>query len=165
MISRYSERGQVIIELLFGAAVLVPIALSIVDITFVISGYSLNASVCRQAVRVASMGPPDAIEHGTPYASMTAVINQAASTTGAIQIQRKFLMAEHMQLPLPTRPFGGPVNGDISLITTVLINPPITAAMFHTKPLAFTYKQTYPYTWTMRETYLTRNSQANSEDQ
>lgn len=157
------ERGLALIEILGAVATLFAIALALVDITTVLSGYMENVSVCRAAARMASLGPPDAIEHGSPYARMAEVINNAASSnTGVIQIQKQFLMAEHIQGPLPAQSSGGTVNGEVTLITTVVIAPPVCTELFRMKPLTFLCKQSDPYLWTMSKAYLTS---CHSEDQ
>ncbi len=118
-------------------------------------GVALNDSVCRDAARAASLGPPDAINSGEPQRRAEAVVQKANKTTGAIRLDPNVTIKETLTGALPQAPYGGPVNGDVAVTTKVAVYPPFLLAACLNSPggaVTFTARQTFNYTWSMAST-------------
>lgn len=149
-----SRRGQSFVELAAGLLVVIPVVLLCIDIATIYLGVELNSSVCRDAARAASLGAPDAINNGEPKRRAEGVVRKANKTDGAVRLDPNVQVTENInQGNLPVAPFGGPVEGDVTVETTVHVYPPFLLSCFAQQGgLKFTTNQTFAYTWMMANT-------------
>jgi Flp pilus assembly protein TadG len=150
-----SRRGQSFVELTAGLLVVIPVILLCIDIATIYMGVELNSSVCRDAARAASLGAPDAINSGEPRRRAEGVVRKANKTAGAVRLDPNVQVTENVNSTnLPTAPFGGPVEGDVTVATSVDIYPPFLLSCFTQQGggLKFTTNQTFAYTWSMANT-------------
>jgi len=149
-----TRRGQSFVELAAGLIVVIPVVLLCIDIATIYLGVELNSTVCRDAARAASLGAPDAITSGEPKRRAEGVVRKANKTAGAVRLDPNVQVSENVnQANLPTAPFGGPIEGDVTVETSVHIYPPfLLSCIAHQSGLKFTTNQTFAYTWTMANT-------------
>ena len=144
------RRAQSMIELIAGLIVLVPIVLILIDIGTLVIGSAMNSDICREAARAAAMGAPDELLPGTPRDRAEAVVNRKRQqTSGAVSIKSPIQMWEDLRDPLPQPPFGGPVDGEVTVQTTVTVRPPYLVGSIVPNGVDLTCRQSYPYTWIM----------------
>jgi hypothetical protein len=148
-----TTKAQSTIELVAGLMILIPIVLSLIDIAVFVMGVSLNDSVCRDATRAAASGPPDKIAHGQPKQRAEMVVKRSYKTEGAIRLSPDVDIRENIREPLPSEPYGGPVDGEVTVSTTVNVHPPFLVSVFcGSSGITFKSEQTFPYTWVMPST-------------
>lgn len=147
------QTGQSFVEMAAGLLVVIPIILLIIDCATLYMGVSLNDTVCRDAARAASMGPPNGIKDGEPKHRAETVVQRANRTTGSIRLDPNVELNEKIVGSLPSEPYGGPVNGEVSVATTVHVFPPFLISLF-TGPhgVDFRTEHHFAYTWSMANT-------------
>src|SRR6185369_15349684 len=119
MFARSNSSGVSQVELACGLIFIIPIVLTCFDIGTIIIGVNLNNTVCRDAARAASTGAPDAVDAGRPRARAEAVVKRVYKTEGAVRLRPVVECSETVREPLPKPPFGGPVDGEVTVKTTV----------------------------------------------
>lgn len=144
-------QGSSLIELAAGLLVVIPLLLYGIDAATLYMGSSMNADYCREACRAAANGPPDmycANPDYTPKKRAIRVLKNRDNPKSIIRVSTMPVVNEQIFDPRPQAPFGGPVNGVVSVKTAVRIYPPFTLPGFPAKLILET-QQTYPYTWVM----------------
>ncbi len=146
--------GQSLLELLAGAMVLIPIVLFGIDVAMVFMGQSMNTTICRDAARAAASGPPSSISPTlTPKQRAEAVVRRTQKAEGAIRIDPVVIVNEQVTRT-PTLPFGGIVEGTVTVQTSVDVYPPFLLGHVVEKgAVKITASQTFPFTWVMASTY------------
>ncbi len=152
-------RAQSITELLVGLIALIPVILILCDIGTLIIGSAFNSELCRDAARAAANGPPSAIANAEPKKRAEAVVSRKrAQCAGNISINSPILVWETVRDPLPAKPFGGQVDGEVTVQTSVTVHPPFLVAAIVPNGVELKAKQTYPITWVMASDDLIGNS-------
>lgn len=159
------RQGQSLVELGAGLIIIIPVVLVCIDLATLYMGVNLNDTVCRDAARAASVGPPNGINltaaqyppNGIALGEATrrvqGVISRANATTGAVQLDPSSVLVNENIVSLPTVPFGGPVNGQVTVTTSVKVWPPfLLSLMSQGQPQVFTTNKTFKYTWAMQST-------------
>lgn len=147
---RNRARGQSTIELVAGIIVIIPIVLFGLDAATLFMAQSLNSQVCRDAARAASNGPPSAIFPNSPKQRAELVVRRTNKTEGAIRLNPEVTVTENLRQPLPTQPFGGVVDGEVTVETSVDVAPPFIIKNVVPKGLVtIKASQTFPFTWVM----------------
>lgn len=143
------KNAQSFIELLAGLAILVPIVLILIDIGTICIGVTMNDSVCREAARAASIGPPNGITSGEPKRRAELVVAKHIGA-GAVKMDPTVTCTENMTGALPAAPYGGPVDGEVTVETTCNVFPPfLVSVVVGAGGIQFRARQTFPYTWIM----------------
>lgn len=143
------NKAQSFMELVAGLAILIPIVLILIDIGTIMIGVNMNDSVCREAARAASIGPPDQIQSGEPKKRAELVVAKHIGA-GAVKMVPTVVMTESLNPPLPQAPYGGPVDGEVTIETTCNVFPPfLVSAVVGPGGVQFRARQTFPYTWIM----------------
>jgi hypothetical protein len=151
-----SHLGQSTIEILCGFIIFVPLILLAIDLVTVYSGYSLNNRMCRDAARAASSGPPNALNAGSPKQRADGVIREVynAATVknynvlGTVHPHPDCVVTEQLTGPIPDTSLGGPVDGQVTVETTVDVVPPFLIKEFvGPKGISLTTRETFPYTY------------------
>lgn len=146
-------KGQSFVELAAGLAVVIPVILLIIDCATIYMGVQMNDSVCRDAARAASIGAPEAITAGEPQRRAEGVVRKANKTAGAIRLDDTVKVTEQITGDLPTAPYGGPVKGEVTVVTTVHVFPPFLISLFAGPGgVDFKAQESMPYTWSMAST-------------
>lgn len=146
-------------ELLVGLIALIPVILILFDIGTLIIGSAFNSELCRDAARAAANGPPSAIANAEPKKRAETVVNRKRSQcAGNISINSPILVWETVRDPLPAKPFGGQVDGEVTVQTSVTVHPPFLVAAIVPNGVELKAKQTYPITWVMASDDLIGNS-------
>lgn len=155
------KRGQSIVELCVGLAVLVPIVLVVFDLAVIVMAVQVNDSTCREAARVAASGNlGDLALLGTVtgsdiYKRADAVIKRAnAQSAGMLsnyRLEQVYttpavgIIAQTIQQLGQT---GGPVTGTVTVCTTVEVRPFIVKYAYSGgQPLIFRSTQAFPFTY------------------
>lgn len=146
------NRGLSSAELAAGLVVAVPIFLAIFELAMILIIAQATDSVAREASRVASAGDPQ--QAGTRVQN---VINQAN--------QQQRIMASQMALGSctfnPTDllvqeskmiPFGGTLNGDVTVQITCQIKPWLFSLFTNNQPITFKAQKTYPFSYLVPNT-------------
>lgn len=142
--------GQSAIELIGGTIVIIPLVLFGIDCVTVYMGQNLNTQVCRDAARAASKGPPSAIFPNSPQQRAELVVRRSQKTEGAIRLSPNVIVTENVRPPLPVMPFGGSVDGEVTVETTVDVYPPfLLHGVVRNGAVTIKAKQTFPFTWVM----------------
>lgn len=153
---QHNAKGVSQVELACGLMFIIPIVLICFDVGTLIIGVSLNNTVCRDAARAASTGAPNAVDPGRPRARAEAVVKRVCKTEGAVRLRPQVEFSEQVRPPLPKPPFGGPVDGEVTITTTVDIYPPfLVSAVVGKGGMPFSTTQTFPYTWVMPSSITT----------
>ena len=153
--------GQSTVEILCGFVIFVPLILLAIDMVTVYTGYSLNSRICRDAARAASSGPPNALSAGSAKQRADGVIrdvyNEATvkkyNVLGTVHLHPDCVVTEQMAAPIPDSSLGGPIDGQVTVETTVDVIPPFLIKQF-VGPNGFTLtaRQTFPYTYIVPST-------------
>lgn len=145
------RRAQSITELCVGLIALVPVILILIDVGTLYIGSTMNSDICRSAARAAANGPPDAVTSGQPKARALAVVNrERAKAAGNVSVNLPIRVWEQVRQPLPQRPFGGAVDGEVMVETSVTVRPPFLVGAIVPNGVPIKCRQTYPYTWVMK---------------
>jgi hypothetical protein len=157
-------KGSSLVELLSGLIIVVPIVLFLIDAATIYLGSTFNSSLCRDAARQASSGPPNAVQTNSPFDRASAVVSKSCQQAGAVRIQAltKADVQESVN-SVPQAPFGGAVDGTVTVTTTANIYPPFFLAKIIGKGNAVAVKntQTFPFTWVMPSTYAVASGGSN----
>lgn len=159
-VRRRSFKAQSAMELVCGAIVLIPLVLFCIDASTVYMGQSLNSTVCRDAARAAANGPPSSIcPTLTPKQRAEVVVRRTQKTEGAIRLNPEVACTENVTR-VPTMPFGGMVEGTVTVQTSVDVYPPfIIKYCVPSGAVKLSASQTYPFTWVMASAYgVSQNS-------
>jgi hypothetical protein len=144
------------VELAAGLVICIPIFLSIIDLGFVAMGASANDSVCKEAAAAAASGPPSttnapstnqlsAGQSGYDLAVSTIKVHQP--TRMPAQVSEEPIVSEQL-VDVPPAEQGGAVDGEMSVITTVVISPPfLLGAYFGKQGVKLTSKHVAPFTY------------------
>jgi Flp pilus assembly protein TadG len=148
----YSARGLSIIELTVAITLLVPVILICVDCATLFSAQTLNANVCRQAARAAAAGPPSKMTPNRPRLNAETVVQQNLASSGAIRMHKEVAIDESINR-LPVAPFGGSVDGTITVTTSVdVYSPFLVGRIVGKNPIVLVQSQTFPFTYVVPNT-------------
>ncbi len=152
------QSAQSLIEVTLGIVILVPIILLILDLSLILWGVQANALTCRNAVRAAASGDPvnagqraqSVVERQDGRSSSTLISNSVVVPPIEVKIINSPTAqpdAISGQLINP----GGPIDGTISVTTSVEIKGFILQAFFSKQnPLRFSSRETFPITFVVR---------------
>jgi hypothetical protein len=144
-----NKKGSSLVETTAVIAILVPfLAVAATSVTLLLTAVTFNDNLCREAARCASVGPPNAVSKGAPAQSAQQVVASMSQANPYISISPNVLVSENVQEPIPHPPFGGPVDGSVTVITTVDLQLPLLSRLPHT--LSWQSRSTVPYTWVMK---------------
>jgi Flp pilus assembly protein TadG len=145
------KRGQSLVELVVGIAVLIPVMLLIFDLAVIVIAVQMNDSTCREAARVAASGSPSDVQQRA-----NAIISRA--NVRATGMMSNFTLVSYSN----TAPanymstigqFGGPINGTVTIQTEVDVKPFIVQWAYNgISPLKFRSQQSFPFTYVMPNT-------------
>ncbi len=150
------QGGQSMVELAAGLIVCVPVFLSVIDLGFIAMGASANDSVCREAAEAAASGPPSttaapstrqlsAGQSGYDLAVSVIKVHQPTNVPAKVSEQPN---VTEMLTDIPPPEQGGSVDGEIAVMTTVVITPPfIIGAYFGKDGLSLSSKHVAPFTY------------------
>ena len=151
------SKGQSLIELTAGLMILIPIVLLCIDCGTLFLGLTVNNSACRDACRAAAAGQPGQLAAGTrtlaagdePYKRSATVVRKCYKANGAIRLDPNITVTETIRAPVPAAPYGGAVDGEVTVETQVDIYPPFLIGYMMPAGVILTTRQTFPYTWHM----------------
>jgi Flp pilus assembly protein TadG len=147
---RKRQKGQSIVELAVGLIALIPIVLVVFDLAVIVIGVQLNDSTCREAARVAASGKP------SDQAARAAAVVARANQRSAGMLSNFIVVAGYPQSTVtqaqadapPYVPYGGALNGTVTVQTEVDIKPFVVQAAYSGKsPLTFRSQQSFPITY------------------
>ena len=118
-----SQKGQSFVELCAGVLALIPITLLCFDLSTLCLGANLNDTVCRDAARCASVGPPDAITSGEPLRRAKDVATRTNRLSGAVRLDLNSIAVSEVITNMPSAAFGGAVDGQVTVTTSVHVYP------------------------------------------
>lgn len=154
---RRRNRGQGIAELVGALVLLVPVALTVVDLGILAIGAAINDSICRDAARAAASGPPSEFTLGNsrnltpdkaPYKRALSVATKLYSTNFPAKVRNTLLAVETVR-DIPPSSTGGAIDGDVAISTTIDIYPPflvgavmggISLSSSHKVPITYVMK-------------------------
>jgi len=140
------RKGQSIVELAVGLMALIPIVLVIFDLAVIVIGVQVNDSTCREAARVAASGDPNDAQ--ARAAAVVARANQRASGMLSNFVLVNVNNTVTAQQMLALQPYGGPVQGTVTVQTEVDIRPFVVQYAYAGKsPLTFRSQQSFPFTY------------------
>ncbi len=150
------QNGLHLIELSVGMMVLIPIVLYGIDIACIYFAGSYNSSLCRDACRAAAAGPPTIYCTSNPMLAPNArakrVIAGRFDPHSIIRVSATPVLTETIRDPKPIAPWGGPVQGEVTVQTEVTVNPPFNLPAIAPVVLLKT-ESSFPITWVMQPTY------------
>lgn len=144
-----NNRGSSLVETTAVIAILIPFLTVVASsVALLLTATTFNDNLCREAARCASVGPPDAVREGAPAGTAQQVVASMSQANPFITISPKVLVSENIQEPIPHLPFGGPVDGSVTVTTTVNVQLPLLSRL----PRTFSWQSssTVPYTWVMK---------------
>ena len=144
-------RGQSLMELAVGLAVLIPVILVIFDLAMIVLAVQTNDALCREAARAAASGDPNTMNQRA-----TAVIKQQ-------NLKSKGMASNYQLISLTSTAsasylaslgqYGGPVNGNVTAQTQVDVKPFVVQYAYGGQsPLQFKSSQTFPFTYVFPNT-------------
>ncbi len=143
----HRSRGVSLIEAMAVICLVLPFVLLLVDASVFYAGLTTNEKACREACRAASMGAPAAVRKGEPDRNAQAAIQPFVAKSFLINVSPDLKITENVRMPLPEPPFGGPVNGEVSVTTRTYITLPFTCHVLHHTPVTVVANRTFVYTW------------------
>jgi len=143
------RKGASLSEAIAAICILIPFLLIALDGAVFFAAITINDNACKEACRAASMGAPDAIKKGEPRRNALAVLQHVQPSTNLVQISPNLELTEKLQPPIPGPPFGGPVNGEVTVGTNAEVSLPFITKLLRRGPTIVNAKRTYAYTWVM----------------
>lgn len=150
------QSGQSMVELAAGLIICIPILLSIIDLGFIAMGAAANDSVCKEAASAAASGPPSTsrapskndLSAGQPgYDLAVSTIKVHQPTRMPAKVSEQPVVSEQLN-DVPPAEQGGSVDGEVSVTTTVVINPPFLVGAYYGKQgVSLTSKHVAPFTY------------------
>ena len=160
---KYRRKGLQFVELTAGLFVIVIIVLAFMDMSTLLTAGALNCSLARDAARAASTGPPGALVIGAnrkvdptqpPYQRATAAILKSKPNSDSFELASEIQVVETVENPIPSLPYGGPVSGNVSVATTILVHPRFILPIVHVGTIPLTATESFPYTWVMKSSLV-----------
>lgn len=145
-----SQTGVHSLELVAGLTFLIPMFLYALDYACILYGEMMNDNLCAAAARAAAAGPPTNITGpgtgtSTPAMRAAAVITNASRPGSVVCVKRTVRIREIFNGTLPSAPYGGPVQGSITVKTRCDIYPPFSLPYVANDVVCYT-SQTCPWT-------------------
>ena len=155
---RNRKTGSSAVELCLALFIIVPLVVLAIDAGFLFFGCAFASTACREAARWASNGQPADVTqpHSGLVASNTGPYTRAVNALATFHTS-KFAAFSSMQVsetitdPVPTSPFGGMANGNVTVSMQATVAPPIPLPMIPTY-VQFPVQESFPYTWVMPAT-------------
>jgi len=122
-----------------------------VDLLTVFCCSIANFSLCKEAARAASQGPPDCVEKNGPQERAAHCITQAKLPSRIVVIHPDVDVHENLQSPAADiTVYGGQVRGTVSVKTIADVTPLfLLPLVLGKRVIQLTAEQTYPYSWTV----------------
>ena len=145
-------RGQSLIEVVLGIAVLIPILLTLLDFSCLFLALQSNESICRSAVRAAAAGDP----HDARVRASAVV--DSANKKSRSPLVSNFSLIEPCLVNITSEPaaredpltgnmtnLGGPVKGTVTITTNVDVRPFVIGLFWGGKlPLKLQARHVFP---------------------
>jgi hypothetical protein len=143
--------GTSLIEVLLGLVLIVPILLAGIDLLTIFCCSIANFSLCKEAARAASQGPPDCVVKNGPQDRAARCIAQAKLPNSIVIIHPDVEVHENLQSqPTDIAVYGGQVRGTVSVKTIADVTPMfVVPLVLGKRVIQLTAEQTYPYSWTV----------------
>ncbi len=136
-------------ETLAMICVITPLCLLALDAGVLVSSIYINEQTCRNAARAASLGAPDAVRKGETLKNATAQISKRPEIFSLVQISPDVQVSESIRKPLPVAPFGGAVNGEVTIVTSAQIQLPFSGSILSQGPIVTHATKTFAFSWIM----------------
>lgn len=158
------QTGHNMVELVAGLIVGIPLLLCLIDLAFIAMGAAANDSVCHEASEAAASGPPStdvapstrqlaAGQSGFDRAVSVIKVHQPTSVPAKVSEQP---VVSEVLIDVPPQDQGGPIDGEISVTTTVTITPPfLVGAYFGESGINLSSKHVAPFTYVVRKVKVT----------
>lgn len=144
--NRRRGAGASSVELVFGLMLLVPVALVLLDLGFIMMSVFSNDSLCREACRAAAATDPKDAEKIAEQ-----IVSKANTTGGTHTVYSLAGKPELTGLKVPPAEQGGLVEGSVTTHTSVEVKPMFLVGIFYGgKPINFVTQKTFPYTYVMQ---------------
>lgn len=141
--------GHSLVEALCMICLLVPLFLCTLDACIFVVALNMNDAVCRNAARAASMGFPNALRKGEPKRNALAAISKSDKGNQYFQLLPEILVSESIRQPLPYPPFGGPINGEVTVVTTAKVFLPVFGTVLRQGPVEMKARKTFAYSFVL----------------
>jgi hypothetical protein len=137
--------AQALAEFLTGLAFLIPVVLGVVDLSILFESVACNSNVCWEVAKAISSGPPRVLAKDIQNRVIENTIRNAKHSA-FFQVRPLAIVSEKLHHPLSTS--GGPVDGEVTVETTVDVHPPFVIGRFvGIDGISFKSKQSLPYTY------------------
>ncbi len=150
--------GQGLAELCAGLVVIIPVALTCIDLGTIALGATVNDNICRDAARAAASGPPGLPLVGNarsvspsqaPYQRALAVVRNQTPKNLPIKVAEQIQVVETLR-DVPSADIGGGIDGEVDVSTTAQIVPPfLVSAITGPKGIILNSKHIVSYTYTL----------------
>lgn len=154
--ARRSCRAQGLAELAAALVIIVPLVLLVIDCVVITIGAAINDQVCRDAARAAASGPPGSLITGInrtvpagspPYSRALAVVQHIWVSNIPAKVRDALILTETVS-DVPPAEIGGPIEGDVSVETTVDVYPPfLLRTLVGSAGIAFHSRHDVTYTY------------------
>ncbi|MDR3611982.1 MAG: TadE/TadG family type IV pilus assembly protein [Candidatus Obscuribacterales bacterium] len=150
-ISKRNTKAASLIEMAMGLIVLLPVLLTIMDLTVITLAVQINDNAAREAVRLAASGDPGQAQARAQQ--VIARINKSTSgyvsniTLTALTFKPTTLLANAVALV----PYGGTISGSVTVQTQATVTPFVVQYVYP-GPYNFNSAQTCPITYTVPNT-------------
>ena len=148
-----------LLEAVVGLSLFILVLLFFLDLYGLFEGAAINDDIATDAAKAASNGPPGKLEavqnrrveeSQAPYERAFAIVDsRQANLPNTYEIVEPIQLTETIRSPVPSKPFGGPVNGTITVTTSIRIRPKFIFSLFKPDPIVFSAAKTFPYSWVM----------------
>lgn len=155
------RKGQGLAELCAGLVVIVPVALTCIDLGTIALGATVNDNICRDAARAAASGPPGLPVAGSaryvtpgqaPYQRALAVVRNQTPKNLPIKVGEQIQVVETLR-DVPSAEVGGGIDGDVNVSTSAQIVPPfLVSAITGPNGITLNSKHIMSYTYTVPQT-------------
>jgi hypothetical protein len=163
------------VELIAAFFLFLIVLFTVLDLALLLQGVVINEALAKNAARSAAMGPPGKLEKGvkrlvlenqSPYKRAYAAVQVERNRLGQVfEIVDPFLVKETIEPPVPSELFGGPVNGTVSVESTIAVHPKfIFSLFFRDYPITVTARKSFPYTWVMKAQMTSGTQLSNTTD-
>jgi hypothetical protein len=144
--------GVSTVELVTGLIVLVPFLLAMFELVVIVIVAQVSDGAAREAARVAASSDPRMAQQRAD-----AVIAQANQTSHMMSSQFKmvsftFTPADTLAQETKLIPYGGTLNGDVTVMIQCTVKPYLISLVMNNKPISFNSMKSCPFTYNVPNT-------------
>jgi len=146
-----TNKAVTVIEMVVGLIVVIPLMLLLIDMTLITLAVQINDNAAREAVRMAAAGDPAQAQSRAVQVVKRINGNSSGFVSNITLASLTFNPANLLATEATLIPYGGVVQGSVTVETSVKVTPLIVNYVY-SGPLIFKSSQSCPVTYNVPNT-------------